>query len=189
MTAGDLFVRADADISDCGRYRYRLTREWDLDFGLAAFVLCNPSTADALKDDHTVRKCMGFARRWGCGGIVIVNVCAYRSRHPKDLLVVADPVGPRNLDAVSNVAGEWCFRKANGHSGVAVVVAGWGNALPREFEEHAEQALGWIDHVPVHCLGRTSSGRPRHPLTLSYATPLEVFTDVVGEWERERRSE
>jgi len=46
-----------AHISDCGRYRYSLTRVWDPGLPRATFCMLNPSKADAKVDDHTVRKC------------------------------------------------------------------------------------------------------------------------------------
>ena len=169
-------------MSDDGFYRYRLERRWDHARPAAGFVLCNPSTADAFRSDATMRKCVGFASRWGCGGIVIVNVCAFRATHPRHLLEASDPIGPDNREAIDQLAFDWHHYQAHrdhdlatAAAGVSLIVAGWGAALPRELEEHAETALGWLDGVDVYCLGRTKTGRPRHPLMLSYDTPLEVY--------------
>jgi len=54
-----------ATISPCGKYRYFLSREIGQELGVATFIMLNPSTADATKNDPTIRKCMGFARKWG----------------------------------------------------------------------------------------------------------------------------
>src|SRR5882724_1884503 len=52
-----------AVISNCGLYRYRLDRMLRDDHGpTVAFVMVNPSTADATQDDATIRKCIGFAK-------------------------------------------------------------------------------------------------------------------------------
>ena len=56
-----------AVISPCGAYRYLLTRQIGAGAKVATFIMLNPSTADAERDDATIRKCVGFARRWGCG--------------------------------------------------------------------------------------------------------------------------
>jgi hypothetical protein len=156
----------DAVISACGQYRYTLERRWGTG-AIAVFVLCNPSTADALEDDQTVRKCRGFARRWGCGGFVILNPCALRSRHPSRLLGAVDPVGIQNEAHAHRVLA----------STTGPLVVGWGDALPLELEAHADRllAIGRSHGRAPLCLGRCDSGRPRHPLTLAYATPLEPF--------------
>jgi len=75
-----------AVISKCGRYRYLLTRKWGKRTDFATFVMLNPSTADGFRDDATIRKCIGFAKRWGFDGIQVVNLFAWRSRDPLDLL-------------------------------------------------------------------------------------------------------
>lgn len=74
-----------AVISKDGLYRYTLRRVWDESKPLLNFVLLNPSKADAETDDATVRRCIGFAKLWGFGGIVITNLYAYRSTDPKKL--------------------------------------------------------------------------------------------------------
>jgi hypothetical protein len=53
-----LETRTSADISTCGRYRYRLTRQLDPHVRSLTFVMLNPSTADAAVDDA---KLHGFA--------------------------------------------------------------------------------------------------------------------------------
>jgi hypothetical protein len=56
--------------------------------------MLNPSTADALIYDPTVKKCCVFARRLGFTACDAVNMYAYRSTDPAALWKVADPVGP-----------------------------------------------------------------------------------------------
>src|SRR5262245_19133112 len=93
---GDLFQTKEALISPCGLYRYWLTRTWDNSLRRVCWVMLNPSTADAEQDDPTIRRCVGFARSWGAGGIIVVNLFAFRASDPKALLRAADPVGPDN---------------------------------------------------------------------------------------------
>lgn len=78
----DLFTEQSATISECGRYRYRLTRRF-ADGPCATFVMLNPSTADETIDDPTIRRCRNFAIREGCGGLVVVNLFAYRATDPR----------------------------------------------------------------------------------------------------------
>jgi hypothetical protein len=82
-------------LSECGQYRYRLWRLWDALAPVMVWVLLNPSTADADTDDPTVRKCVGFARAHRYGGVVLVNLFAWRATDPKQLRIVNDPVGPK----------------------------------------------------------------------------------------------
>lgn len=149
-------MRRAAVISDCGRYRYRLGRAWDDTLPAATFVMLNPSTADADVDDPTIRRCIGFARTWGCGSLVVVNLYAWRATDPRELLTTDDPVGPNNyahLTAEAMVAAD---------SG-APLVAAWGaNAQP----ERIAQVLALPGMDRLAALALTKSGQPRHPLYL-----------------------
>ena len=82
---------------------------------MIAFIGLNPSTADEINDDPTIRRCIGFARRWGFGGMYMLNVFAYRSTNPRELRAATDPVGPRN-DAALLTTSRRCD----------MVVACWG---------------------------------------------------------------
>ena len=95
-------LESTADFSFCGQYRYTLTRVWSLERGLVLFVGLNPSTADAERDDPTVRRCVGYARRWGFGGVLVANLFAYRATDPRDLLAVSYPIGPRNDEVIAH---------------------------------------------------------------------------------------
>src|SRR5689334_19453129 len=93
-----LQLEDNAVISACGRYRYVLTRQVGPGSRRATFVMLNPSTADATNDDPTIRRCIGFAREWGCGRLVVLNLFAFRATDPADLKRAIDPVGPENRD-------------------------------------------------------------------------------------------
>lgn len=72
-------MRSHAVLSEDGVYRYRLTREWGENLDACkrvCFVMLNPSTADASKDDPTIRKCIGFATRLGFDALEVVNLFA-----------------------------------------------------------------------------------------------------------------
>ena len=80
-----LKFHSKANISDCGKYRYELHREWDKDKKKVLFIMLNPSTADHVEDDLTTRRCIKYAERWGYGGIMIGNIYPFRAKRPKDL--------------------------------------------------------------------------------------------------------
>jgi len=56
-------------ISPCGKYRYLLERKWGIGLPCVTWIMLNPSTADAEKDDPTIRRCIGFSKAWGYGSL------------------------------------------------------------------------------------------------------------------------
>jgi hypothetical protein len=146
-------------------YRLLLTRIWDPTVKPAVFVMLNPSTADAMDDDPTIRRCTSFARREGAGGLVVVNLFGLCSTDPRALRHHPDPVGPLN-DAF--------IRRATG--GASTVVAAWGAAGVEHNGRgtHVAETLR-ARGVRLQCLGQTSTGQPRHPLYLPGAAVLEPY--------------
>ena len=78
MQVTDMVIRRNAELSACGKYRYRLSRIWDDKKPLVLFIMLNPSTADAEQDDPTIRRCIAFAKNWGYGGFMAGNLFAFR---------------------------------------------------------------------------------------------------------------
>lgn len=158
----DLSVRSAAALSGCGKYRWCLTRHWDDDLPTCAWVMLNPSTATADEDDPTVRRCVGFSRRWGHGGIAVVNLFALRAADPKKLLAAEDPVGPL-CDETIRV---YCRRR--------FTVAAWGALAP---PRRAAEVLAILraEAAEVVCLGLTRGGQPRHPLYLAADTEPMLY--------------
>lgn len=158
----DLFIRADAILSECEIYRYRLSRRWG-DGPACLFIMLNPSTADALQDDPTIRRCIGFAMREGCGALEVVNLMAFRTADPADL--PDDPEiasGPDNLDHIRAA-----LQAADGP-----VIAAWGAHPKAEAgRELVCRILAQMNRSAYH-LKRTKSGAPGHPLYISKYAPL-----------------
>lgn len=88
-------VNGGAHFSRCRRYRYALWRQWQAAGPMLMLIGLNPSTADAERNDPTIRRCIGFAHDWGFGGVWVLNLFAWRATLPADLKAAADPVGPR----------------------------------------------------------------------------------------------
>ncbi|AMQ67013.1 DUF1643 domain-containing protein [Mycolicibacterium fortuitum] len=150
-----------AVISECGRYRYELIRRWG-DGPLLEFVMLNPSTADAEKDDPTIRRCIGFGKAWGYGGIVVHNLYAYRATAPDMLANVDDPIGPANRDYLGNKIAT-CTIAAWGAHPAAV---GWWNGYPYNI-------TAALKRPQLLCLGVNGNGSPKHPLYVpSSRTPI-----------------
>lgn len=159
-------IHKSAQISECERYRYRLIRGWSHSGEIVTFCMLNPSKADANDDDPTIRRCMGFAKRWGFCGIEVVNLFAYRATNPRDLpKTEAELWGPGNEGILRQLAGP--------------VVVGWGSSLPKT--PAAKRAAELVKERAIElgqgffCLGKTKGGEPRHPLFVSYTTPLEAW--------------
>ena len=85
MNFEEIYKEKKAVISDCGKYRYELHRQWDKDKDKVLFIMLNPSTADSHEDDLTTIRCVNFAKKWGYGGIMIGNIYPFRAKRPKDL--------------------------------------------------------------------------------------------------------
>lgn len=154
------------------RHRYALTRTWDESLPACAFLMLNPSTADAFKVDPTVRRCLGFAQRWGCGSLLVLNVFAVRSTDPQALYGYPDPTGSENDRYIAGQLEAWQ---------PAHVVAGWGR------HAHALDAWGYRkpragtvspwrsraqDVVDLHgdrlqALHVNADGSPKHPLYIA----------------------
>lgn len=98
-----------AQLSDCGTYRYRLSRHWDVTRAALVYVMLNPSTADAEVDDQTIKRCMHYARREEFGGIEVLNLYALRSPYPAALWAHPDPVGPENDAHLRLILREQCL--------------------------------------------------------------------------------
>lgn len=137
-----------------GPYRYTLWRTWASSPILCGWVMLNPSTADADADDPTIRRCVGYAKAWGFGGIVVRNLFALRATDPRQLADVEDPVGPAN-DAW--LVGRW--------DGVARIVVAWGTGRwPRLHGERWRHVAGLLAPRNPVCLRAARDGQPVHPL-------------------------
>ena len=158
-------MNRDATISECGKFRYWLSRIWNADLPPLLFVMLNPSTADALVDDATIRRCVNFAKAEGCyGGIDVVNLFAFRATDPADLRRAGYPVGPDNDQYIEQAA-----RRAG-----AVCVA-WG--VMTAGDERVQQVMPLLrraGHEP-QCLHITKSGYPGHPLYLASRLKLRPY--------------
>lgn len=144
-------------ISDCGTYRYTLTRHtpqvvrW---VKPVLFILLNPSIADAVIPDPTLTRCVGFANSWVCTELTIVNLFALISTDPKGLCGHPDPVGPDNDKHIAE--------QIEKHK-LGRIVLGWGNT-PKFAEPRIKRVRELLNGRPAECLVRNKTGSPKHPL-------------------------
>lgn len=145
-------MRSGAHFSRCRTWRYALWREWAHARARVMLIGLNPSTADAQRDDPTIRRCIGFARDWGFGGVWVLNLFAFRATFPGDLKAAEDPIGPRN---------DWWLRRVARRCDRIVAV--WGN--DGRFLDRSARVQGMLDGR-LEVIRLNASGEPAHPLYL-----------------------
>ena len=164
-------MKKSAIISDCGKYRYELHREWDKKKGKVLFIMLNPSTADADNNDLTTIRCINFAKKWGYGGIMIGNIYPFRAKRPNDLRKWLKDGGTYqffNRDAVHQMAEQ-----------ADLIVCAWGCNYKGNIPDWVEE-LGDLHYLEL-CKDDIT---PKHPLgNLSkdaIPTNYKLNTTVVG---------
>jgi len=145
----DLFDNDGATFDSTRQYRYCLWRKWDINLPFIMFIGLNPSTANEHSDDPTIRRVMRFARDWGYGGVFMLNLFAYVTTNPKQLLTCTDAIGPENDMYLFGVS-KRCNR----------IIFAWG-----AFKETKERAKDIMLLFPnAEALVINKDGTPRHPL-------------------------
>ena len=155
---------SEAVYSPCERYRYTLTRTWDPCGARALFIMLNPSTATEVQNDPTVERCERRARALGFGAFRVTNIFAFRATDPRDMRRAADPVGPEN-DAAILESVPWADR----------IVCAWGTHGAHLDRGPEVEALLRETGAPLHHLGLSKAGHPKHPLYIGYATQPQLW--------------
>lgn len=146
-------------------YRYTLWRDWfeDLfDHGAYAaptvpfvqFIGLNPSTADEVKDDNTIRCCRNYAKKWGFKAMCMTNLFAFRATDPRDMKRAGEPIGEWNNKWLSEIA-----------DAADLIIAAWG--AHGSYLDRAKAVTSFLPHQKLHCLSLNADGSPHHPLYLS----------------------
>jgi hypothetical protein len=167
-------------LQDGKKFRHTLYREFDSTLPAVLFVMLNPSIADAHTNDPTVRKTIGFAKRWGFGRVNVANLYDFRATDPRELRKHDYPKSERCDEVIFELAM---------HSERVVVAWGANAPWPRAHDV--------VNHVlrgfQLWSIGKlTAGGQPKHPLMLAYELPLlplarfppEKFCGVCDAWPR-----
>jgi len=144
-------MEKSAKFSDSRKYRYTLQRTWNKKLGYIMFIGLNPSTADEKLDDPTVRRCLGFTKAWGYGGLIMMNLFAFRATNPADMEKETSPIGPKN---------DYFLRIMAGYA--SIKIAAWGTR--GGFLQRDKEVVRLISDLRV--LRLTKNGYPAHPLYL-----------------------
>lgn len=148
------------------QYRYVLLRSWDARKPVLVWICLNPSTADAESDDPTLVKIQTYARMWGYGSTVMLNLFAFRATDPWYMKRQDDPVGPDND---THILSE-CAR-------AETVIGAWGNDGTHLRRSEAVRRLLLLSNIGLHYLRLNQNGEPAHPLYLPLnLKPMPLIT-------------
>lgn len=162
-TQQDLFIEKPkesngATFSKDGKHRYALWRIWDESKPKAMFIGLNPSTANEHTDDPTIRRVKKMAENWGYGGIYMLNLFAYVSAYP-DQILHCEAEEKLNLVSIATYA----------HKSDKVIFA-WGNFkvahVKSKITSGGTRCQNIIDMFPddAYALHINKNGSPKHPL-------------------------
>ena len=147
--------------------RITLTRVWEKDKPLALVIGCNPSTADGLTDDPTVRWWNKWFRQAGFGGYVAMNLYPFCTSSPAECKKIADweNNGPDwyARDAIQSNLASVVEQSETAHQ----IFVCWGAiAWDLDWIEFFVEEVGQY-YMPVDglwCWGTTKNGAPKHPM-------------------------
>lgn len=160
--------------SEGNRYRYALWRKWEIGGDNLLFIGLNPSTANDVRDDPTIRRMINFAKGWGFSGLFVGNLFSIVSADPLVLhfaTSVEFPDGPNDV-AIKRMR-ELC----------TLVIVGWGVYAKKVSIKRPAAVLDLVGE-PIYCLKTTKVGEPSHPLYLPANTKLSRYyrkTSLTGE--------
>jgi len=152
-------INSNAIFSDDRKYRYVLIRGWDNNKPSLMIISLNPSTADEKRNDPTIRRCIGFAKKWRYGKLFVTNLFAFRATNPRDLFNSKNPVGDKN---------DYWIKKLSKR--VNKIVLAYGNH--GKFKDRHNEILKIIK--TPYCIKKSKNNMPMHPLYLKYTDdPIE----------------
>jgi hypothetical protein len=135
--------------------RYQLWRIWNQEKPLILFILLNPSNADHKNDDKTVKKLIGFTKKFEFGGFYLGNLYSTVSTTPSPDKFIEDET--RNIKHIQ-IMKKKCKK----------IIIGWGN--------HGTYPNWLLDNISeTMCLGINKNGTPKHPLYLSYKSQMKNY--------------
>lgn len=160
-------LRSGAEFSADRTHRLALWRAWWMDDVSAPassviFIGLNPSTADEKTDDATIRKCIGFARRWNYGGVIMLNLFTLVSTDPRGVERAGNPNHEDANQVIRMYAGE-----------ETTIVCAWGR-FPFA-QKRAREVCALLVEFYLKCLEINADGSPMHPLYVPYKRHLENY--------------
>lgn len=139
-----------AEFSNDNKHRYCLWRIWNSTRPLVMFIGLNPSTANASRDDATVRRLITITGNLGYGGFYIMNCWTYISTDPAQLKLnpMNEEINDNNLIIVASKCKD--------------VIFAYGNfKIVSETGRDKELKKMFPDALALHI---NKNGSPKHPL-------------------------
>lgn len=153
----------EAVFSECGKYRYHLFRQWDGGKPTAMCIGLNPSTANGIKDDHTIRILIKTLTALGFGGFYMCNLYALITSKPEKLSECPDPVA-ENAKYIDTIAAT-----------CSSIIFCWGT-----FKQAYFRGKLMKQKFPnAQCFGKNKDGSPFHPRALHYAGISPENTSII----------
>lgn len=141
-----------AEFSECGKYRYVLTRIWHDSKKIAMCIGLNPSTANEGHDDPTILRLISTLDILGYGGLKMTNLYGLISSKPEALQSCPDPLKENDK-----------YLLTTAHT-VQDIIFCWGT-----FKQAEYRARKVIQLFPDgKCFGKNKNGSPWHPLAMMY---------------------
>lgn len=140
-----------AHFSECGKYRYLLSRDWS-EGKIAMCIGLNPSNANATRNDPTINILIGTLKKLGFGGLRMVNLYAWISSKPSKLFEVPDPQGLN--DAWLQTTAFTCQE----------IIFCWGSF--KNIEHRAKKITQMFPSAK--CFGKNSNKTPIHPMAIMW---------------------
>jgi hypothetical protein len=158
-------------------YRYVLRRDWGFGTGRGSvnFIMLNPSTANDLFDDPTIRRCIGYAKRWGYDSLVVTNLFAYRATNPRELIALA------KRDCALAIGKENGYYLESEAAAASIIVCAWGDNADMVLHRDLD-VIATLREYDLFCIRRTSKGNPVHPVREPYTdAPIQYFSKLNTE--------
>ena len=125
--------------------------------------MLNPSVGDYDICDPTLNRCLDFARYWGFGGMTILNLFAYITPNPDELLIIEDPIGERNDEVIDIIA-----------AASDEIVYAWGADYGHYYRRN-KYIIDRLKEFKPKCILKSKKGHPRHPLYIKKGQDLIEF--------------
>lgn len=163
------YSETDAFFSPDHKFRFTLTRIWDQQKPVALVAMLNPSNANYVKDDPTIRRLTELLNSIGYGGYVVVNWSPFISSRPRAMLEYMNTPTAAQIKVLekNNTIINKLARSHDTH------IVAWGNQFPKNLavgkflsgytSDFMHNMSGGYRN-DLKCFGMTKSGAPKHPL-------------------------